>query len=83
MVESFQQLRRMSREDVERKYDDVARSTGGNINFYRDELLRRELEEQSNKMSRFTRQVRDMTIAITAMTIIVVIVTAANLLIDL
>lgn len=79
MVETFKQLRQMSREEIERKYDRVAQTTGGSLNFYRDELLRRDLEEDNAQMLRFTRQVRDMTIAITVLTVVVAVMTGVNI----
>lgn len=79
MADSYEQLRKKSKEVLVREHDDKAQSTQLGLGFYREEIARREAEEQSQIILNFTKQMRDMTIAITAMTGLVLVLTVINI----
>ncbi len=78
MVENYKKLRETSKETLIHNYDVVATHTTPGLNYYRDEIARRDAEEQSQIILKFTKQMRDMTIAITAMTALVLVLTVVN-----
>ncbi|OMQ42075.1 hypothetical protein [Ensifer sp. 1H6] len=78
MVESYKKLREESKETLIQKYDVVAPHTVSGLNYYRDEIARRDAEEQSLLILNFTKQMRDMTVAITVMTGLVLVLTMVN-----
>lgn len=78
MADSYEQLRKKSKETLVREYDGIAQGTALGLSFYREEIARREADEQNRLMLDFTKQVRDMTIAITAMTCVVLLLTIVN-----
>ena len=79
MAENYANLQKMSVADLIKQYDETAVSTAIGLNFIREELARREVAAQNEQMIKFTKQVRDMTLAIVALTVVVTIVTAVNL----
>ncbi|SFH52286.1 hypothetical protein [Ensifer sp. OV372] len=78
MADSYEPLRKKSKEILVREHDDKATSTQLGLGFYREEIARREAEEQSQIILNFTKQMRDMTIAITVMTGVVLVLTIIN-----
>ncbi|MDE3809966.1 hypothetical protein I7I49_06690 [Sinorhizobium meliloti] len=79
MADSYEQLRKKSKEVLVREHDDKAQSAQLGLGFYREEIARREAEEQSQIILNFTKQMRDMTIAITVMTGLVLVLTVINI----
>ncbi len=79
MAEKYADLQKMTLGDLIKQYDSTAHSTAIGLNFLREEIARRESAAQNQRMLEFTKQVRDMTIGITALTVIVAIMTAVNL----
>jgi hypothetical protein len=61
MAQTYAELRRMSTEEVIQGYDQRAERTQPGLDFYRDELRRRELDEHSQQMLRMTDAMRQMT----------------------
>jgi hypothetical protein len=61
MAHSYADLRRMSMEDLLREYDRLAGSTEVGLSFYREEIARRELAEQSQQILTLTAAMRNMT----------------------
>nr|WP_250809342.1 hypothetical protein [Neorhizobium tomejilense] len=78
MAQSFEDLRNTSTEELKNQYDQIARSTAVGLSFYREEIARRDAEAQNRLMLDFTKQVRDMTVAITVMTAVVLVLTILN-----
>lgn len=78
MVESYKKLRETSKDTLIQQYDAVATHTTPGLNYYRDEIARRDAEEQSQVILKFTKQMRDMTVAITVMTGLVLVLTVIN-----
>ena len=86
MAHSYAELRGMSLEELRQKYDQRARSTQVGLNFYRDEMTRRQVEEQSEQMLTKTEEMRSMTADIRQwtrmvmwLTIVMTVLTAANI----
>ena len=69
----------MSLEDLKQAYDAAADNTVIGLGFLRDEIVRREQEAQTQKIIAFTRQMRNMTIAIMVLTVLNVILVAISL----
>jgi hypothetical protein len=61
MAHSYAELRRMPKEDLVQEYDRLAGSTQVGLNFYLEEIARREVEEQSQRMLTMTEAMRSMT----------------------
>ena len=71
MAHSFAEWRQLSREDLIREYDRRApRVEDVGIAYIRDEILRRDVEEQTDRMVQMTREVRTLTRWITVLTVI-------------
>ncbi|AOF89660.1 hypothetical protein [Sinorhizobium sp. RAC02] len=79
MAQTYAELRQTPTEDLIKQYDNTAKFTSPGLQFLRDEISRRESEAQNQRMLDFTKHVRDMTIAITVMTAIVLILTVINI----
>jgi hypothetical protein len=78
MIARYEALKDITTEQLVQEYDIIASNTVPSLNYYREELWRREQDAQTAVMLAFTRQVRDMTIAITIMTGLAVLLTVAN-----
>ena len=74
MANSFQKLRELSKEDLIKRYDQKAKSTSAGLSFLADEIQRRESQELNEEIVKLTAQMRNLTIAITFLTIVNVIV---------
>lgn len=79
MAEAYDTLKSTSKDALVARYNEIAKSTALGLQFYREELARREADEQNQRMLEFTRQMRNMTIAITVMTFVVLLLTIANI----
>lgn len=70
---SFSELRKMPTDELVRIYDSTATSTDLGLMFIREEIARRENAEHTKAISLMTKQMRDMTRWITALTVINVV----------
>ena len=61
MAVSFASLRGMSKEDLITQYDQLSRSRDPHLDFYLNEIARRELQEQNQIMLTLTQEMRNMT----------------------
>ncbi|MBI2470241.1 MAG: hypothetical protein HYV59_03240 [Planctomycetes bacterium] len=68
-MHTYKELHALTVEELEAEYDRLAKNTNVGLEFYREELARREAAEQNNRMVKMTQQMRNMTIAITVMTV--------------
>lgn len=68
MAETYKALSELSVEQLKARYDKHAESTEVALNFYREEIARREADALNKAMLSFTKQVRDMTFIIFGMT---------------
>lgn len=72
-METYEELKRLSIDDLKQKYDKLSSSTQVGLNFYREEIARRESEKLNLDMVKMTSQMRNMTIVISIMTLVNVI----------
>jgi hypothetical protein len=79
MAKSFQKLRELSNEELINQYDQKAVSTSIGLNFLANEIQRRENKETNKEIVRLTALMKNLTIAITFLTIVNVLI----LLIDI
>lgn len=70
MADSYEQLQLMTKEQLISLYNRKAPSVQIGLTNVREEIARREADEQNERMLAFTRQMRNMTIAITVLTVI-------------
>lgn len=75
----FSDLQAMSLEELIQQHDRNTPHVQLGLGFIREEIARRETAAQNQRMMEFTKQVRDMTIAITVLTVVVAGMTAINL----
>ncbi len=73
MAETYEQLRDLTREQLVKEYDKIAKNTQIGLNFLREEIARRDAEEQTAQMLTMTRQMRTLTVVIAVLTVINVI----------
>jgi len=72
-MSAYEELEAMSLEELKNTYDRLSRTTVKGLGFYREEIARRESKEMEKQMQAMTRQVRNMTIAILALTVVNVV----------
>jgi hypothetical protein len=70
MAEDIDKLQSLTRKELVESYNRVAPSTNVGLDFLREEIWRRDVDEQTKRMLAFTRHMRNMTIAITVLTVI-------------
>lgn len=80
MAPNLSKLRAMSDEDIVATYDDVAQHTGVGLQFYLDELVRRETARTNEKLVALTGQIRLLTVATTAAAIIAIAISVVALI---
>lgn len=80
MIPRYSELRALSDEELISRYDKAAENSVVGTGFYRDELFRREQERQVQQMIRFTKQLRNMTIAIVFLTVANIVLVAVTVL---
>lgn len=73
MTHSYEDLRKLSKEELIREYDRVAPSTQVGLAFLRDELSRRDFEELNHEISRMTRRIQYMTAVVLLLTLVNVV----------
>jgi hypothetical protein len=75
MARSFAETRQLSKEAPISEYDQLAKVTVSSVGFIRDEILRRDLEEQSGRMEQMTRDMAQLTKQIRWMTVVITVLT--------
>jgi len=65
VAQSYEDLRRFSKEEVVELYNRAAPNVQLGLAFYRDELAHREVEEQNQRIIKMTRGIWVMTLVIT------------------
>jgi hypothetical protein len=83
MTFSLAELRSVSNEELIRRHDYIAETTGSSVNYYLEELGRRDQQKATEAMERYTRNTRDYTRWITWMTCVVTLTTLLNLVVAL
>ena len=70
-------LRSISRDELIERYDNLVPSTSVGVNYYLEELHRRDLDDQGQRMLELTQDMRDLTDTIKKLTIFNVVVASA------
>jgi hypothetical protein len=73
MSQSIEQLRKLTDDEVIALHDTVATHTQVGVQFYLDEINRREQNKQTDLMVKYTKQMLWLTIFVAALTVINVI----------
>ena len=76
MSQSIEELRKLSDDDVIALHDRVAQNTQVGVQFYLDEINRREQNKQTDLMVKYTKQILQLTIMVAVLTVINVIAVA-------
>lgn len=76
---TYSELRSLSADDLVRLYDETAKHTEIGLAFLREEIARRDAAFETKTIVAMTKSMRDLTIAITALTAINVIATVVLL----
>lgn len=79
MAESYEGLRKLTKEQLVERYDKQAKSTVVGLDFIREEIVRRDAEEQTAQMLLMTSQMRTMTVVIMLLTVVNVIAVFVSL----
>ncbi len=77
----YDKLEEKSREELMVAYNDLARSTQVGLNFYREELWRRDLADVQRAAGKSTKTTERLTWAILALTVANVVLVAVQVLI--
>ena len=75
---SLRDLRELSDQELIRRHDALVPRVGISVNYYLQELARRDQDRQTQAMLRYTLWVAIMTGAIVAMTLTILVLTAIN-----
>jgi hypothetical protein len=78
MALSFSDQRRVSRDESIREYDRLAEHAVPSVAFIRDELFRRDLVEQNDRMEQMTREMARLTNLIRWLTVLITVLTAIS-----
>ena len=73
MSQSIEELRKLSDDEVIALHDGVAQNTFVGVQFFLDEINRREQNKQTNLMVKYTEKILWLTLAIGALTVINVV----------
>ena len=77
---SLKELRALPEDELVRRHDVDAKTTGVGIDYYLGELNRRYQERQTKAMVVYTKHITRMTVVITVATIVTTVAAVANLL---
>lgn len=75
----YEQLEKLTLEQLKQAYDVTANNTVVGLDFYRQEISRRETELLNSRLLVFTKQMRDMTLVVVALTVINIILVVISL----
>jgi hypothetical protein len=76
MIPNHEELENLTETDLKDRYNAAARNIVVETGFYREELVRRSQQRQSDGNFAFTKQMRNMTVAITVLTVLNVVLVA-------
>jgi hypothetical protein len=79
MAFKYQDLEKLSVDQLKQAYDLSANNTVVGLGFYREEIARREAESLNTRLSVLTHQMRNMTVAIVVLTVINTVLVAISL----
>ncbi|EOX1767270.1 hypothetical protein ACPDME_003489 [Vibrio cholerae] len=78
MIPTYEELKGLSREEIIERYNQIGKHTVVGTQFYLDELIRRQNEEQTNAMLKINKRMQYMTVLITILTIANVVLVAMS-----
>ena len=73
MSQSIEALRKLSDDEVIALHDSVAQHTQVGVQFYLDEVNRREQNKQTDLMVKYTKQMLGLTVFVAALTVVNVV----------
>ena len=79
MSERFGELRALSDDELETRYDLHAANASAGVGFYREEFARRRAERQGDRMVEMTDDIRRLTVHVRNLTWAAVIIALASL----
>jgi len=79
MAETIEELRSLPDEDIIRRHDARTQNTVVGTKHYLNELARRDMERQGERMEKLTRSMNRLTIVVTIVTVLGVVFTALSL----
>ena len=74
MASFFAELRKLTDDELIKRYDEQAKKTSVGTNYYRDELNRRSQDRQTKAMIKLTKWIGFMTAVVTVATVVNVII---------
>ena len=74
MAETYEELRKLSDDELIKRYDDRSRNVDLRFTYFLDELHRRRQERHTNQLKMMTWAITGMTVVITIATIVNVVV---------
>lgn len=77
---AYKDLRALSDDELERRYDAAMGTTYAGLEYYRDELLRREAKRGTDELISLTRRIRSLTVAVAAATVVALAISVVALL---
>lgn len=83
MAGTFEELQAMTKEQLIALYNRKSPSVQTGLGFVRDEIARREADELNGRMLALTKQMRDMTTAISVLTVANVVATGVSVFLAL
>jgi hypothetical protein len=79
MARAWAELQQLSKDELIREYDEVARRTDiESLAFIRDVIFQRDLEEQEARMEQTTREMARLTAQIRWLTVIIAVLTVIS-----
>jgi len=78
---NYQELRKVSDEELIKAHDAKSVSTEGGVNYYLDELRRRDAARQGDRLEDMTRKILWLTVCIAVLTVVVTLATIATLVV--
>ena len=79
-MSSYEDLKNTDIDSLKKSYDQIAATTSVGLSFYSEEIARRENEAFNSTIHKMTKQMRNMTILITTLTVINVVVLVVEFL---
>ncbi len=83
MAKTLQQLKELTTEELIQLHDKQAQSTGVGLQYYLDELGRREQDKLNQEMLRLTQQMQRMTVIMMWATLIALIIAILSFLVSI
>jgi len=78
-VSAFEQLTTMTRPDLVGRFDHAMQTTIVGADYWREEIFRRDFEEQNRQLLSMTRHIRWLTALVAVLTLVVTVATVVGL----